>query len=144
IIRGGPSQLVPEEDLLLAKGVDPVVMLGQLGEQLTGIGFLEIGGGARTWIPTPAGVVVLEEADGASFTPEYPVEASVEEIKDALRDALAAIEPADVPAIAERWAGIEEMSGATGPDIEWFVTDLSVLARRAVATGRHLYCWWSL
>ncbi|GIG71329.1 hypothetical protein [Phytomonospora endophytica] len=124
LIEHGPYGLLPEEDKLIAKGIDPVVMLGQLGEQLTGVDFLEIGG-----------------SDRCGGGPEH----SVERLTTAMRDALAAIDPADVPAVAATWVTIEEFGGGVnGPDMEWFVTDLSALARRAVSSGRHLYCWWSL
>lgn len=124
IIEHGPSGFVPDDAMLLAKGIDPVVMLGQLGQQLTGVDFLEIGGSKR-------------RGGGEHH--------SVEQLTDAMRDALAAIEEADIPAIAARWATIEEWyGGVTGPDIEWFVTDLAELARTAVEARQHLYCWWSL
>lgn len=124
IITHGPSGCVPEDDVLLAKGIDPVVMLGQLGQQLTGVDFLEIGQSQRC-------------GGGEHY--------SVERLTDAMRDALAAIDDADVPAIAARWATIEEWFGDVGgPDVEWFVTDIAALARNAAGSGRHLYCWWSL
>ncbi|MEV0648451.1 hypothetical protein AB0I28_24625 [Phytomonospora sp. NPDC050363] len=145
IIESGPERNLPAEDMLLAKGVDPVVMLGQLGEQLTGADFLDIGDDEKSWLWSPGGEVPEDPELRRAFLAEHGVEASVHESKDRLRDALADIADEEVAAVAARWATIEEWGeGVTGPDVEWFIEGLIALTRRARTEGKHLYCWWSL
>lgn len=145
IIDSGPDRYLPEDRMVLAKGIDPIVMLGQLGAQLTGTGFLEIGDSEKSWSRSSAGPVPEDPAERDAFLAENPVEASVEESKDLLRDAIAGIADDDIPAVAARWATIEEFGeGVTGPQLEWFVEAMVALTRRGRDEGMHLYCWWSL
>jgi len=145
IVESGPEQYLPDDRMVLAKGIDPIVMLGQLGAQLTGGDFLDIGDSEKSWFRSPGGPVPEDPAERNAFFAENPVEASVEELKDRMRDAIADVADADIPAVAAKWATIEEWGGGvTGPDVEWFVEAMVALAGRARDEGKHLYCWWSL
>lgn len=143
LVTDGPDGHVVAADLLRAKGADLPVMLGQLGEQLTGVSFLEIGEGAKHW-SSHDGAVPSDPAEMAAFFEEQGPGASVDELQDALRDAIAGIPPDDLLSVARKWATIDELAGTTAEEIAPFLEGLVALARRAVASDRHLYCWWSL
>ncbi|MEV6302781.1 hypothetical protein AB0M02_25435 [Actinoplanes sp. NPDC051861] len=121
-----------EVELVDAKGIDPVVSLGKL------IGFIvdepwsvDLVRSSLVW---PSGDE-LEEHEGPW----------VEELGDRTRDALAGLDPARIPELATRWAGIEEFSGyADNELLASGITEMAALARNARDAGEHLYCWSSL
>lgn len=119
----------PAFDGVDAKGIDHAVVLGQLVAMLRGV----------PWTPTVCGSRLVEEA--CVDLDEGPW---VVVIDDAVRDDLAAIAPAAVPALAARWAGIEDLRLAEPSVIQPVLEDLIALARRARDAGEHLYEWCSL
>ncbi|MDF2710356.1 MAG: hypothetical protein K0R62_6008 [Nonomuraea muscovyensis] len=61
-----------------------------------------------------------------------------------VRDVLAGVDDARLPALAEQWAAIEEFSRFTYDDEGYtlsLVKDLVGLARRAKENDQLLYCW---
>lgn len=119
----------PAFDGVDAKGMDHTVVLGQLVALLRGV----------AWTPTVCGSRLVEAASGDLDEGPWVVV-----IDDAVRDDLAAIAPAAVPALAARWAGIEELHGAEPSVIQPVLEELIALARRARDAGEHLYEWCSL
>lgn len=145
LVEEGPFGHIEDDDLLQAKGIDPAVKLAQLGEQLTGTPFLEIGKETKDW------------ASRATTPPEDPDElqawlaeyagagASVYELRDELRDAIAAVADDELLPVARRWVTIEEFGrSTTAEDLRPFLGALRALCRRAQQNDLHLYCWWSL
>ncbi|MFF5264901.1 hypothetical protein ACFY4C_38765 [Actinomadura viridis] len=141
-------------------GPEPTVTLGQLGEQLTGISFLEVGKAVRSWhreINVPD-----DPVEKAAFFDEYGLDpqappdelelalldlswtVSVGQLDDRMRDALAAIPPDGRQAVAERWMTIEELDGLSSEAVQGALEGLCEVARHAVADGHHLYCWTML
>ncbi|WP_433516075.1 hypothetical protein ACQP2T_11150 [Nonomuraea sp. CA-143628] len=104
-------------------GPEPSVILGQLGEQLTGVSFLEIGEAVKTWRGRHGWSVYIEELD------------------DRMRDALATVQPDDYRPTAERWSTIEELAAWPADEVSAVLESLCTLARDAVGRGHHLYCW---
>lgn len=123
----------PPVEVVDVKIADPDVILGQL------VGFV---------LNTPWEVDLMDtqlvwpsEAEAA-----YSEQLTVS-IGDRARDALASIEDAQLPELAARWAGVEELSYYTdmGPQATMpYLTDLVGLTRRAKTNGEHLYCCMSL
>jgi hypothetical protein len=66
---------------------------------------------------------------------------TVERLATRIRDVLADVEPADVPALVDVWAGDLSQPAA---DAARVITELRDLARRARDDGQELYCWSSL
>ncbi|WP_051433502.1 hypothetical protein [Promicromonospora kroppenstedtii] len=117
-----------EDDLHAAKGIDPFVMLGTLETALTELPYAEISGD-RT---PPVG---MGASDGSGIV----------RVRGTLTAALADLDPGRVPEVAESWGSTEEF----GPDADKeavadFLRGMKGLARRAVAQGRAMYCWFSV
>jgi hypothetical protein len=51
---------------------------------------------------------------------------------------------ADADAVAASWAVTDEMAGWDRDDVREVVRELAELAKKARATGRELWFWWSL
>jgi hypothetical protein len=127
-VVGGPQfagfETVP------AKGIDPIVVLGNLESILTGRSYDEIGANPRHG-------ELLSDPDADAF---------VVTVTDELRDALAATAEDRLPDIAQRWAQTDELVlGHAEPGhlielLQMFVT----LARHAIDQGGGLYCWLAL
>ena len=119
--RGAPETL----DRVEAKGLSEV-SLATLGE------ILEVG---------PYDELVARIGDGPQAESG---EAGVFSLPEEMRDALATT--GDVDAVAERWAGTEELSldGWEVSDAAEVLRDVATLARRARADGRAVLYWWSL
>lgn len=111
-----------------AKGIDPVVALGQLVAAARRAPWTV--GTVRDTLVWPS------EPDG-----DGPW---VCELDDETRDTLAAVPDADLPRLAEWWAGIEELRGATADDLLPLLVGLVGLARRARDDEERLYCWMCL
>ncbi|MEU7476306.1 hypothetical protein AB0A63_10000 [Lentzea sp. NPDC042327] len=124
VVDGGPLN-----HLDTVAGLEPDVVLGQL------IGFVR----DVEWHPGLSATTLVSDEDS-----EF--EAWVCEFADDVRDTLADIPAADVPALARRWAGIEELATHTGEplDLAPHLHELIALAARSRATGEHLYVWRSL
>lgn len=117
-----------QDDLHMAKGVDPFVMLGALEAALTDLPYAEISGD-RT---PPVGM-------GGSG------ESGIVRVRGTLTAALADLAPGRVPEVAESWAGTEEFGPDADEDaVAEFLRSMSGLARRAVVQGREMYCWFSV
>jgi hypothetical protein len=118
---------LPAFDTFQAKGVDPVVMLGQLEGLLTGRDYGEIVKGPR------AGKALAIEDGG-----ERVVLTLTNELQTALADA----DDKRLAAVAVPWSQIEEFWGEADPeDIASWLGELAELARRARDRGEQLYCW---
>jgi hypothetical protein len=66
-------------------------------------------------------------------------------LSDDVRDDLAGVPDDRIGALAERWAGIEEFHRRVSPELAGqLIAAFAGLARRAAATGDHLYCWMCL
>ena len=132
---GGPlvaADSGPAFDGVDAKGIDAAVALGKL------IAFA---------LDTEWNVGMVSESLVAPAMDSEAIETGpwATRLSDVARDALAAIDPAIVPGLADRWASIEEFRWmADRRQLAGTVTQLSTLARRAVEADQHLYCWSSL
>jgi hypothetical protein len=113
-------------DGVAARGIDPVVTLGQLVAFVRGV----------SWTPELVGAAEISRSSAS--------EAWVERLGEPVRDWLAGVADDALPEIVVKWSQIEEFVPADEPDdAELFalVTDLVALARRARAAGDQLYCW---
>lgn len=120
-------------DGLDLKSIDPGVILGRL------IGFAT----AREWtVDLVADHLIWPEGAEQDMEYEGPW---VTVLDDWARDVLAGIPAAQIPALAERWATIEEFSGHADPAfLSEALTDLITLATQARGHNESLYCWMSL
>ena len=122
---GSPDQV----ELVDAKGIDPVVMVGQL------VGFIlgepwstDLVASSLVWPSRD----VIDEHEGPW----------VEELGDRVRDALAGIDGSRIPELATRWSGIEEFHGHADEEfLAECIAELAALARHARDANEHLYCW---
>ncbi len=122
-VEDGPSSsgLVQTE----LKSVDPVVLLGQLVADVTGVEFSVDDRLAQypDEEPTPAGHLLVQVVGGDVAV-------------------LAGISDESVAPLAAQWAQSEYWFGEEDPDaLTEAVQDLRSVARAAVATGRALYAW---
>jgi hypothetical protein len=116
-------------DGVAARGIDPVVTLGQLLAFIRGV----------TWNPE------LVEADPLARSTRS--EAWVERLGEPVRDWLAGAADDALPEIVVKWSQVEDLSLADGTDeaqLLALVIDLVALARRARAADQLLYCWCCL
>jgi hypothetical protein len=126
---GGPTTPAPDAPLLDAvagKGFEPEVMLRTLQSLLTGMPYEELREGE---------LLAMEDADGPWIV----------QLSEELRDALAAAQPSQLPAVAEQWVRTEEFwDQATATDVLPFLGEVTALARRARQADERLYCWMCL
>jgi hypothetical protein len=116
-------------DGVAARGIDPVVSLGQLVAFVRGV----------SWTPE---LVEAEEIARSTVSESW-----VERLGPPVRDWLADAADDALPEIVVKWSQIEESAPAEDMDeaqLSALVTDLVGLARRARATGEQLYCWCCL
>ncbi|ONI79716.1 hypothetical protein ALI144C_23445 [Actinosynnema sp. ALI-1.44] len=122
------------------KGVDPDVVLGMLIAAIRQVPWeVNLVGSAVVWPTTPPGPQGPEDEDDPWATGPW-----VMELDDAVRDTLAAVPDADVPAVVTEWVRAEELHGTTAEDIRPFADDLIQLARQARDSGERVYCWTCL
>ncbi|WP_405109386.1 hypothetical protein OG559_28445 [Micromonospora sp. NBC_01405] len=133
--NGGPlvgAAAPPEADVVEAKGVDPSVVLGQAVSLALDV-------------PWDVNLVddrlVWPDAGAAAAGHDGPW---VVRLGDRARDVLAALAEDRLPALADRWSRIEELSWGEPAGMLPVLRRLVGLARRAQASGQHLYCWMSL
>ncbi|NBE84126.1 hypothetical protein [Micromonospora rubida] len=133
--NGGPlvGPAAPAEaDVVEAKGVDPSVVLGQAVSLALDVPWaVDLVGDRLIW---PDAAAAQAEHDGPW----------VVRLGDRVRDVLAAVAEDRLPALADRWSRIEELSWGEPAGMLPVLRLLVGLARRAQASGQHLYCWMSL
>ncbi|MFE7560462.1 hypothetical protein [Kitasatospora sp. NPDC057500] len=124
------------------KGVDPVVVLGQLIAVARrvewGVGLV---GETPVWptTPPPGREGPADEDDPWATGPW------VMRLDRPARDTLADLPAEEVPDVSARWAAAaEELPDADGDDLRPLIEQLSGLARRAREAGEDLYCWTCL
>ncbi|MER5705364.1 hypothetical protein ABT023_25960 [Micromonospora sp. NPDC002296] len=133
--NGGPlvgAAALPEVDVVEAKGIDPSVVLGQAVSLALDVPW-DVGlvDDRLIW---PDAVTAAAEHDGPW----------VVRLGDRARDVLAALAEDRLPALADRWSRIDELSWGEPVDMLPVLRRLVGLARRAQASEQHLYCWMSL
>ncbi|MCG8928432.1 hypothetical protein [Lentzea sp. CC55] len=106
------------------KSIDPVVVMGQLEELLTGRPYTE---------------VVRDPRCGHGVAVEHDGNVAVLAVTDGLRDGLAAA--GDLDEVSVRWAGIEELEGFEAAVLAEVLAELRDLASEARKNGERLYCW---
>ena len=139
---------VPEFDVVETKWIDPEVILGQLiafaSEVDFSVGLVE----TVDLYPPPEGAPrSAEEWDALPEDSPYMEGPGIVELPVHVRDVLAGVDDARLPALAEQWAAIEEFSNFTDDDDGYtlsLIKDLVGLARRARKNDQLLYCWMSL
>ncbi|WP_380281725.1 hypothetical protein [Kitasatospora purpeofusca] len=138
-LTGGPR---PVFDGFEAKGVDPDVVLGQLIAVVRGLEWaVDLVGETPVWptTPPPGREGPVDEDDPWATGPW------VMRLARAVRDTLADLADAEVPAVSARWAAeAEELDAADGEELRPLVEDLAALARRAREADEDLYCWTCL
>jgi hypothetical protein len=143
-------------DQALESSIDPLIMLGQLGELLTGVDYLKI---AVKRSILPELVVPDDPEEREEFLYEFnldPEPGSWEEqlaelrcamavvvLRNRIRNTLAAIPPGQWKPVAERWVTIEELrrDSTKVDDVLPFLEQISGLARSAILADQRLYCW---
>ncbi|WP_405096594.1 hypothetical protein [Micromonospora sp. NBC_01412] len=133
--NGGPlvgPAAPPGVDVVEAKGVDPSVVLGQAVSLALGVAWdADLVDDRLIW---PDAGAAGAEHDGPW----------VVRLGDRVRDVLAAVAEDRLPALADRWSRIEELSWGEPAGMLPVLRQLVGLARRAQAGGQRLYCWMSL
>ncbi|SER17101.1 hypothetical protein [Lentzea albida] len=120
-ITEGPKHRFPTVE---TKSLDPMVVMGQLEQLLTGRDYDDIGEDPR-W--------------GGDIALEHDGEVLVISVTDGLRDGLAA--GGDFGAVAVRWAEAEELEGFDPVVLADVLQQLAALAVGAKERGERLYCW---
>ncbi|GAA0826560.1 hypothetical protein ACFQVD_28030 [Streptosporangium amethystogenes subsp. fukuiense] len=140
-----PSRGTPEFDVVETKWIDPHVILGQL---VAFIGDVDFSVGLVDTValyPPPEGAPQSdEEWDALPEDSPYLDGPGIAELPVNARDILAGADDSHLPAVAERWAKIEEFSHFTSVDVGYMlslVEELVGLARRAKKDDQMLYCW---
>ncbi|MFF3918992.1 hypothetical protein ACFYZB_37185 [Streptomyces sp. NPDC001852] len=125
-------------DGVQAKRLDPDVVLGELVAAVCRVPWSpDLVAEVSVWPATPE-----PGPDGpASEDDPWATGPWVTELDTAVRDALAGVPDADVPAAVARWVRSEELHGALAEDMQPLAEELIGLARRARAAGERLYCW---
>jgi hypothetical protein len=115
------------------KTIDPSVILGKLVGVVTG----------REWSTDLVDDrLIWPEGGEQDLMHEGPW---VTVLDDRARDVLAGIPADQVPALAERWAAVEEFRGYADPEfLREVLADFTALAAQARGQGESLYCWMSL
>ncbi len=134
---GGPLLGVedPAFDGVEAKGVDPVVMLGNLIAAIQQVPWsADLIPHATVWPTTPA----PGPEDPAADDDPWATGPWVSELGTTARDTLADVPAADVPAVVTAWARTEELEGARTDDVRPLVEELIQLARRARDNGERM------
>ncbi|MFJ8961254.1 hypothetical protein ACIRG5_17875 [Lentzea sp. NPDC102401] len=106
------------------KSLDPVVVMGQLEELLTG---------------RPYDDVFEDPRCGDDLAIEDDGERLVLTVTDGLRDALAGAD--ELTDVAVAWAKIEELNGFDPVVLAEILRELQALAAEAVKNEERLYCW---
>ncbi|MCF2527691.1 hypothetical protein [Yinghuangia soli] len=143
---GGPGQ--PEFDVVTAKAVHPqtsfAALVTALPERPADGGALF--GSSYIWPgTTPPTAEECRDLPGDSPWMEGPW---IEEFPAAVRDLLADVPEARMPAIAAAWSASGEApwwsAAPAGADLVPLLSAFAELARRARADGDRLYCWSAL
>jgi hypothetical protein len=115
-------------DGVVARGIDPVVTLGQLLAFVRGL----------TWNPELVGADQIARSTDS--------QAWVERLGEQARDGLADAADDALPEIVVKWSHAEDISLPEADEAQLLalVTDLVGLARRARAADQLLYCWCCL
>ncbi|MEU5764093.1 hypothetical protein [Nocardia sp. NPDC047648] len=140
---GGPLIGVrhPAFDGVDAKGVDPMVALGQFVAVIRGVPWqVELVKETAVWPTTPA-----PGPDGPEDDDDPWVKGPwVTQLDTAVRDILAAVHDQDVSKLVAEWVKAEELHGARVEYMQPVAQELIELARRARAAEEQLYCWMCL
>jgi hypothetical protein len=129
VVRDGDSSV---EDAVDGKGIDPMVILGRVVSFALDVPWSSNLVGQRLIWP-----------DDATQDPEYEGPWVVV-LNNGTRDVLAEIPDSRLPALAEQWSGIEELSDYSDMQPEVMLSRLREfveLARRARRSGDSIYCW---
>lgn len=117
---------VHQQDVVSAKGIDPVVQLGALEALLTGRSYDDVTAGPRS------GVLIADGGDG---------ERIVLSVTDGLCAALAQATDERLAHVAVPWSQTEEFLGEADPEqLAEVLGELAALAQRAAAGGQRLFC----
>ncbi|MEU6506126.1 hypothetical protein [Streptomyces sp. NPDC046942] len=140
----GGSPVLPRPgvfDGVEAKRLDPDLVLGELIAAIRGVPWsVDIVSETCVWPATPA-----PGPDGpAGDDDPWATGPWVTELGTDVRDTLAAVPDAEVPAAVARWAECEELRGTEAEDIRPLAEELIQLARRAHEADELLYCWMCL
>lgn len=129
-------------DIVQAKGIDPTVVLGQVVAFIRGVSWdPDLVSSTLVW--PPLGSEPLSKAAFDALPDESPLKSGpwLEELGAPVRDTLAAVDDARLPALADQWARVEEFHGlAEAGQLLAILSDLVALARRARHAGDRLYC----
>ncbi|GAA2664994.1 hypothetical protein GCM10010412_040940 [Nonomuraea recticatena] len=141
--RGRAESGSPSFDAVDAKGIDPVVILGQLVALIRDVPYdLDLVRTITLYPPPEGGPQSLEEWEALPEDSPYKEGPGIEELPADVRDSLAGVPDARLADLAERWGQIEEFFGR--PDEGYLTTlmgELRELAQRAQAEEQMIYCW---
>ncbi|MGW6500017.1 hypothetical protein [Nonomuraea angiospora] len=130
---------MPSFDAVEAKGIDPVVILGQLIALAREIPYgLDVVRTATVYPPPEGAPATVEEWEALPEDSPYKEGPVIEELPADVRDTLAGIPESRLGELAERWGQIEEFAGF--PPALRVLAELRDLARRAREEGEMLYC----
>ncbi|WP_144069996.1 hypothetical protein [Nonomuraea indica] len=139
------SRGVPVFDVVETKWIDPMVVLGKLVAFACEVGWSVDLVETEDLYPPPEGAPRSdEEWDALPEDSPYVDGPGIAELSVKVRDVLADVDDARLPALAEQWAAIEEFSHFTDDDDGYMLSlikDLVGLARRARESDQLLYCW---
>ncbi len=111
-----------------AKGVDPLVVLGNLESILLDRTYADV-----LADPRHGHLLTDSERDDLVVT-----------VTDTLRDGLAAADGDRLRAVAEEWVQTAELAGSDSDALTELLAVFAALADRAVRQDWHIYCWWAL
>ncbi|MFE1316582.1 hypothetical protein [Kitasatospora phosalacinea] len=128
----------PHFDGVEAKRLDPDVVLGELVAAIRRVPW-----GVDTVDERPVWPTAPEPGPDGPRGEDDPWATGpwVVELGTAVRDTLAGVADADVPAAVARWVRSEELRPADAGDVQPLAEELIRLARRARDADEQLYCW---
>jgi hypothetical protein len=145
-LPGGPLSKQSLFDGVSTKGIDPVLMLGQLLAFIRQVLWEpDISSSKTLWPPPDTEPSSEQEYKELPQDSPWKTGPWLWELGLQARDNLASVDDARMPDIAAQWAEIEEFRGLLQTDDALvLIRDLVGLARRAGEAGDRLYCWTCL
>ncbi|WP_143078944.1 hypothetical protein [Nonomuraea pusilla] len=144
---GGHGPGLPPFDAVEAKGIDPIVVLGQFVALVQGVPWtVDLVPMAMLHPPPEGAPRTAEEWDALPEDSPYLDGGAIVELGASVRDVLAGVDDGRLPDLAARWALIEEFAAwhLDPGDLLPVARALVALARRARQADQLLYCWMCL
>ncbi len=148
VVKPEKSRVVnPAWDVVDAKGIDPVVILGQLIAFIRDVPYdMDLVRPIGVYPPPESAPRTEEEWEALPEDSLYLDGPDIDELPAHVRDSLASVPDDRLDELVEQWGRIEEFSTHPADDgyLLEVLTGLRALAQRAQKEDELIYCWISL